>query len=168
MKQIAVHSTKYDGSIHYRYPATLVRAEPNLLMLYGAPGTLLESYRGPLRASAHTLELYWSDRFYNLLVLWHENWQPRMHYVNIATPATWDTGVLHFIDLDLDVIWDAALNTIVVDDEDEFMLHQARFGYPAELVAQARQSSDEVRTMIAQRVYPFDGSLHAWRPDASP
>jgi protein associated with RNAse G/E len=165
MRPFTVHSTKYDGSLHYRYQARVVREEPNLLVLYGAPGTPLDSYRGQFPAANHTLEFYWSDRRYNLSVNWHADWQPRTHYINIATPATWPNGTLHFIDLDLDVIWRAATGEVILDDEDEFALHQVRFGYPADLIAQAWRASEEVRTMIAERTYPFDGSLHAWRPD---
>ena len=35
---------------------------------------------------------------------------------------------------------------------------------PPELIEQCRRSSDNVRDLIARRVYPFDGSLYAWRP----
>lgn len=58
MKPFPVHSTKYDGSIHYRYEMTLVREEADLLVLYGAPGTPLESYRGQFLAPYHALEFY--------------------------------------------------------------------------------------------------------------
>lgn len=167
MRAFSVHSTKYDGSLHYRYQARLVQSGPDLLMLYGRPGTRLDSYRGRLTAAKHSLELFWPDRFYNLIVTWNADWQPHNHYVNIATPATWHDGTLRFIDLDLDVIWRAASNEVILDDEDEFALHQQRFGYPADLIAQVWRSSEEVRAMIARRAYPFDGSLHAWRPDGS-
>ena len=167
MKPFSVHSTKYDGSLHYRYPAAVVREEPNLLVLYGACGTPLDSYRGQFLARQHTLECYWSDRFYNLIVMWDEHWQPRLHYVNMATPATWRDGTLRFVDLDLDVIWRVS-GEVVLDDEDEFMLHQTRFAYPSDLIAQVWRSSEEVRAMIAQQLYPFDGSLHTWRPHGSP
>jgi protein associated with RNAse G/E len=166
MNTIAVHSTKYDGSLHYRYPSTLVRAEQNLLMLYIGPGTPVESYRGSMIGENHSLQLYWTDRHYNLHVSWYADWRPRIHYVNVATPATWHDGTLRFVDLDLDVIWRAATGEVILDDEDEFAEHQVRFGYPADLIARARDSGDEVREMIARRIYPFDGSLHAWRPDA--
>jgi len=167
MRPFAVHSTKYDGSLHYRYPAVVVREEPDLIVLYGAPGTPLDSYRGQMLAHNHTLEFYWSDRFYNLNVNWYEDWRPRSHYINIATPATWPNGTLHFVDLDLDVIWRATTGEVILDDEDEFALHQVRFGYPAELIARARRSSEEILAMIAARIYPFDGSLHRWRPDGA-
>jgi len=168
MNTVSRHSTKYDGSLHYRYLGTVVQADSDLLMLYAQPGTVCDSYRGQMTAKYHSLELYWPDRFYNLTVMWHPDWRPRMHYVNIATPATWDDGTLRFIDLDLDVIWFADSGEIVLDDEDEFALHQMRFGYPGDLIAQVQRSSDQVRQLLAQSAYPFDGSLFAWRPDGSP
>jgi uncharacterized protein len=168
MKTVSRHSTKYDGSLHYRYPLSVVQGDPDLFTLYSPPGTVCESYRGPLTAQYHSLELYWSARFYNLSVLWHADWRPRMHYVNIATPATWDDGTLRFIDLDIDVIWQADSGMVILDDEDEFELHQVRFGYPSDLIAQVQRSTRQVCELMAQSAYPFDGSLFAWRPDGSP
>ena len=168
MKTVFRYSTKYDGSLHYRYPLTVVREDADLLMLYASPGTVCESYRGQLTAKYHSLELYWSDRFYNLTVMWHADWRPRMHYVNLATPSIWDAGTLRFIDLDLDVIWRAESGEVILDDEEEFALHQVRFGYPSELIAQVQRAADDVRELIACSAYPFDGSLFAWRPDGSP
>jgi uncharacterized protein len=168
MTPFDVYSTKYDGSLHYQYQTALVHAEPNLLMLYMGPGTPITSYRGSMVALNHTLQLYWSDRLYNLHVNWYADWQPRSHYINIATPATWHDGTLRFIDLDLDVIWRSRTGEVILDDEDEFVAHQARFGYPADLIERAWRSGEQVRELIARRVYPFDGSLHNWRPNGSP
>jgi uncharacterized protein len=168
MKNVSVHSTKYDGSLHYRYNTTLVHEEANALMLYMQPGTPIESYRGSMIAEYHNLQIYWSDRRYNLHVSWYADWRPLNHYVNVATPAVWNDGTLNFIDLDLDVIWRSSTGEVILDDEDEFALHQVSFGYPSHLIEQSLRSSLEVRQLIAQRSYPFDGSLHAWRPNGSP
>jgi protein associated with RNAse G/E len=167
MKTFPVHSTKYDGSLHYRYATTFVREDSGVLMLYAGPGEPVDCYRGQMTTRYHSLGLFWSDRCYNLEVTWTADWQPLMHYVNVSTPATWHDGTLRFVDLDLDVIWRAISGEVILDDEDEFELHQARFAYPPDLVAQAWQSVADVRALIAERVYPFDGSLHAWRPDAA-
>jgi hypothetical protein len=161
---LIVHSTKYDGSLHYRHSVQVVHEEPGLIVVYGSYGAPLESYRGAFPANHHTLEFYWSERYYNLNILWRGNWRARSHYVNIATPATWHDGAIRFVDLDLDVIWSAATNDIFVDDEDEFELHQTRYAYPPALIAQAQQTSHDVRTLMEQRAYPFDGSLYTWRP----
>jgi hypothetical protein len=166
MKPFRVHSTKYDGGDHYRYPASVVREEANLLMLYKQPGTPINGYRGSFLAKYHTLEFYWSDQFYNLSVIWYANWQPRMHYINVATPASWADGTLRYIDLDLDVVW-FANGRVVLDDEDEFLLHQQKYGYPEDLIAQSWRSSRDVRELIAQRTPPFDGNAYSWRPHGS-
>lgn len=167
MKPVQLRSTKYDGSLHYRYGATLVREQPNLLMVYVSPGTPIESYRGATIATHHSLQLYWSDRQYNLHVSWYADWRPRLHYINVASPAAWPNDSIHFIDLDLDVIWRSETGEVILDDEDEFALHQVRFGYPPDLIERCQRSSAEVIELIARRVYPFDGSLYAWRPDAA-
>lgn len=168
MKTVAVHSTKYDGSLHYRYNTTLVSETPTLLMLYLGPNTPLESYRGSFLASNHSLQLYWPDRPYNLHINWYPDWQPLSHYVNIATPATWTADTLNFVDLDLDVIWRFKTGEVILDDEDEFALHQVHYGYSSQLIEQSLQSSIEVRELLAKRSYPFDGSLYGWRPNATP
>lgn len=169
MKPWIVHSSKYDGSLHYRYRTSVVREEPDLLVLYCGPGTPLESYRGALVTLYHSLEFYWSDRYYNLSVNWYADWRPRMHYVNVATPAVWhvERATLSYVDLDLDVIWRAETNDVILDDEDEFVLHQERFGYPADLVARALETSQALLALARSRAYPFDGSLLTWRPDGS-
>jgi hypothetical protein len=48
MKTVSRYSTKYDGSLHYRYPLTVCRKTD--LFAYGQPGTLCDSYRGQLTA----------------------------------------------------------------------------------------------------------------------
>lgn len=163
MRPMQVHSTKYDGSLHYRYAMSVVRREPNLLVSYTAPGTAVESYRGSMVASRHSLSFYWTERPYNLTINWTIDWRPLSHYINVATPATWDDSTIHFIDLDLDVIWRHD-NTIILDDEDEFELHRVRFGYPNDLITESWRSRDEVQDLITRRIYPFDGSLYEWRP----
>lgn len=167
MDTYLLQSTKYDSSMHYRYPMRQVQATAEMLMLYTAPGTIVDSYRGQMVATRHSLSLYWTDRYYNVSVNWHSDWRPYSHYVNIATPATWGENDLHFIDLDLDVIWFAESDEVILDDEDEFEEHQVRFGYPQDLIELSRRSSVEVLDLIAKRIYPFDGSLYGWRPSGT-
>ncbi len=163
MRPIEVHSTKYDGSLHYHYPMQVVREEPGLVVTYVAPGVPVASYRGAMTTARHTLAYFWLDRPYNLHINWRADWTPLSHYVNVATPASWDQGVLRFIDLDLDVIWRHD-NSLVLDDEDEFEHHRTIFSYPPDLVAESWRSRDEICDLIQRRVHPFDGSLYAWRP----
>lgn len=70
-------------------------------------------------------------------------------YVDITTVPVWHGEHVTAVDLDLDVIrrFDGSW---FVDDEDEFVEHRIRYGYPAEVVAAAEAEcervSREVRT----------------------
>lgn len=161
--RLPVASTKYDGSLHYRFDLTVVSDGDGELRAWGPVGITMESYRGTFRAHHHALHVHWRDRDYNLLVFWHADWTPHEHYVNIALPSTWDDGTLRFVDLDLDLIrrTDGA---VVLDDADEFDEHRLRFSYPPELVARVWAAVDEVRDLMERRVPPFDTTLYDWRP----
>lgn len=82
-------------------------------------------------------------------------------YVDVATPAAWEDDVLRAVDLDLDVV--RGFNgAVIIDDEDEFLEHQVTFGYPAEVIAAARASADEVRALVEAGASPYDGSHLPW------
>lgn len=82
-------------------------------------------------------------------------------YVDVTTPAVWEGDLLRAVDLDLDVV--RGFNgTVIIDDEDEFLEHQAAFGYPAEVIAAARASADEVKVGVVERRAPYDGSHVVW------
>ncbi len=80
-------------------------------------------------------------------------------YIDISTPSTWDGAVLRTVDLDLDVIR-RDTGEVFIDDEDEFLEHQTEYGYPADVIAAARASADEIATAVKARVAPYDGATH--------
>ena len=49
-----------------------------------------------------------------------------------------------------------------VDDEDEFLVHQRKFGYPADVIAQAEADTRNVFAALRDRRGPFDGSGWRW------
>lgn len=162
-QSIPVASTKFDGSLHYRYTMQVVSTDDGCLRAWAPFGTAMHSYRGELTADRPFLMLYYGDRDWNLEIMWEPDWTPNKHYVNIALPATWDDGTVRWVDLDLDVSWWAD-GTLRLLDEDEFAEHRDRFGYPEWLVERAWKAVDEVQGMIDRRRWPFDQSLYAWRP----
>jgi uncharacterized protein len=161
--RVPVASTKYDGSMHYRYTCTVVADEGDRLLAFAAAGTPMRSYRGARRTARHFLRIHDTEHFWNLEVMWDADWRPSKHYVNIAMPSTWADGALRFVDLDLDISWWADGRVLLLD-RDEFAEHRARFGYPAWLVERAWEAVDQVRGLISMRTAPFDGALYAWRP----
>jgi len=82
-------------------------------------------------------------------------------YIDIATPARWTGNHASMFDLDLDVVRDRSGATRVLD-EDEFEDHQRAFGYPPELVENARRSADALRLAVAERREPFDRAGADW------
>jgi uncharacterized protein len=80
-------------------------------------------------------------------------------YIDVTTPAAWDGTFLRAVDLDLDVV--RGFNgTVIIDDEDEFLEHQVVYGYPAEVIAAARASADELKVAVEAGVAPYDGKAH--------
>lgn len=87
-------------------------------------------------------------------------------YIDVTTPAVWHGRVLRAVDLDLDVV--RGFNgKVIIDDEDEFLEHQRAFGYPAEVIAAARASADELKVAVEASAAPYDGRHLAWLKELS-
>jgi predicted RNA-binding protein associated with RNAse of E/G family len=82
-------------------------------------------------------------------------------YVDIATVPEVSPGLVTSVDLDLDVIV-GNHGRVWVDDEDEFADHQVRWGYPAEVVADAVASCETIVEAVTRRAPPFDGTHQPW------
>lgn len=164
----AVHSTKYDGGLHYAFPLNELRRSDGLLIAWMETGRPMRSYRGDGLTRFNSLHYYWADRHYNVTVMWDPAWRPHAVYVNIATPASWDGGVVRFVDLDVDVMWRAGADSAHVEDEDEFELHRAKWRYPPELVARATDALEQVRHFFSNRWMPFSPEMMTWRPGQPP
>jgi uncharacterized protein len=76
-------------------------------------------------------------------------------YCDITTPARWPSSdVVTMVDLDLDVIRKRD-GLVILDDEDEFAEHQVRYGYPADVVAEAEASARWLHAAVTERREPF-------------
>jgi len=159
-----VHTTKYDGSLHYRFAAQDVDVADDQLALYIPAGTAMDSYRGPVTLDKPILMVQWRGRPWKLSVRWETDWSPCHYYVDICTPPDWSDGTLRLTDLDLDLILVHGRNSPVLDDADEFEDHIERFGYPPDLVADCLAATLEVAALMARKAAPFDGALYGWRP----
>ncbi len=76
-------------------------------------------------------------------------------YIDVTTRPRVDDEAIHAVDLDLDVIrlWDGEVRVL---DEDEFAEHQILYGYPPEVIAQARATTDALVALLAAGVQPFE------------
>jgi len=82
-------------------------------------------------------------------------------YVDVTTTPVRRAEVVHAVDLDLDVVR-LRDGRVQVLDEDEFADHQVRYGYPADVVRQARATADDLVERITAAREPF-GAVGAAR-----
>jgi hypothetical protein len=164
MNDFTLHSTKYDRSLHYRYPVRVVEQSQDRLVTFSEPGVPVESYRGLWPGKQHLLSVFWLNRPYVLHVIWDNAWRPQKLYVDIATGTNWRAEEVGYVDLDLDVVLPHDASEVYVDDEDEFETNRVRWSYPTELVSRCRDAVMEVRGLLEARRPPFTPALFAWRP----
>lgn len=83
------------------------------------------------------------------------------HWIDTATPATFEDDRVTTVDLDLDVVRGPG-GRVWVEDEDEFAEHQVLYGYPSELVENAERATAELERALADLREPFDAVANAW------
>jgi hypothetical protein len=83
-------------------------------------------------------------------------------FVDIVTPPVWvSPNRYEMIDLDLDV--GVGLDgEIVIEDEDEFELHQVRYGYTEEMIRGAVEETARVVGALEGRKEPFFEVAESW------
>jgi len=151
---------KYDGAAHRDYPARRL-TEDDLGIWLGVTKGTPSVYHG--RPSVEQIPF--------VLLVPHDAWwtvmfnpPPRTSevYCDIASPARWEGNTVHLIDLDLDVVRRRTTGLVELRDEDEFVEHQRRFGYPDELVAQARAAAEWLYGALGDGTEPFATAYRKW------
>src|SRR5690349_10393039 len=136
MGVVRVEIRKFDGSAHRAFPATLLSRDEH--------GTWLGIPSGTVSDTGKVYEIP------GVVLVPHTGWWTAMVnaarrntsvYCDITTPATWSDDTVTVTDLDLDVRKIRLTGEVQLVDEDEFAAHQTKFGYPEEVVAQARAAA---------------------------
>ncbi len=154
-KEILVQVYKYDGVLHRRWRAQLLRREGPLIVLDAQfPEEVVHDLLGTIPRGTHSLEYYWLDRWYNVFRFARPDGQLRNYYCNVNVPPKFDGATLSYVDLDLDILVDPDFSCRVLDVED-FEQNVREFGYPADVEANARRAVTELITMIETRQFPF-------------
>ncbi len=84
------------------------------------------------------------------------------HFVDIVTPPVWvSENRYEMIDLDLDVIVQHD-GTVEIDDEDEFQIHQIKYGYTKEMILRAEAETERIVGELENRKEPFFEVADAW------
>ncbi len=83
-------------------------------------------------------------------------------YCDITAPAAWaGPAQVSIVDLDLDVAR-TRRGGVELLDEDEFAVHQVKYGYPAEVTTRATESAQRILTASRNRVEPFGSHYVTW------
>ncbi|MBT8214408.1 MAG: DUF402 domain-containing protein [Acidimicrobiia bacterium] len=83
------------------------------------------------------------------------------HFLDIATPATFEADRVTMVDLDLDVIRFSD-GRVILDDEDEFAEHQVTLEYPSAWIEAASGAAAWGVDAITRDVEPFCRVAHRW------
>ncbi|MBW8091676.1 DUF402 domain-containing protein [Streptomyces hygroscopicus subsp. hygroscopicus] len=157
---VQVNYRKYDGSLHWNLRMRRLGEDEHGVWLGLPADSVMRKGHGPdVRLDvAHVLlfprAAWWTAVF---------NAAPRETeiYCDITTPPQWvSPDEVTMVDLDLDVIRKRTDGTTLMIDQDEFAEHQVRYGYPAEVVAEAEASGRWLLDAVGSGAEPF-GTAHA-------
>jgi protein associated with RNAse G/E len=158
LSKVKVISRKYNNTLRDEYEAYFVSQDTSVIKVLVPPGTHGYDHRrgeGFVGADG-VLELYFKDRW---CAVWHicEKSAPANNsiYAHIAMPTQLIDNVLMWIDLDLDYRLHA--NGLLEKlDEDEFAHNAKTMHYPAEVIAKALATFEELGQLCQAQQFPFD------------
>ena len=153
--RILLRATKFDGAAHWIQPFQVVSDDGTLLVTRYRARTPIYTSRGEFRSPYDSLVYFWRDRWYNIFRLSRPGCAVALWYCNVTTPPELRGRELNYVDLDLDVAV-RANGGIELLDEDEFELHQRRYGYPSEVIERAEEAALQVRDLALANGFPFN------------
>jgi hypothetical protein len=154
MRPVTVQYLKYPDRPHWRLDLIQLGEDEYGTWLGGPVPTVAQ--RGsepPISFPTPFVQLIPRDAWWALIV--NDPWYHIGVYVDIASPAVWvRPDLVTMLDLDLDIVR-RQNGTVEVVDEDEFLDHQVRYGYPPDLVAKALESVALLRPEVEAGREPF-------------
>ena len=157
-ENITVRVLKHDGVEYRRWKARVAGKEGSLLVLDAEFESDVEhDLLGSIKRGTTTIEYYWLDRWYNVFEFLERDGSTRLYYCNINTPPVIESGVLTYVDLDIDILVQPDFSFQVLD-VDEFETNAGRYGYSEEEKRRAQAALAELTSMIVKRQFPFQPS----------
>jgi len=102
------------------------------------------------------------DGWWHLHYSGQNDFSDYMLFIDIVTPPVWvSPNRYEMIDLDLD-IGVTMDDKVVVEDEDEFEIHQVEFGYTTEMIERARSETERILDALHNSSEPFFDVAAAW------
>lgn len=89
-------------------------------------------------------------------------------FIDISTPPQWSSkNRYEMIDLDLDVGLGVD-GSVVVEDEDEFQVHQVKYRYSDEMIRRAAKETSRIVKTLEARQEPFFDVAESWLEKLQP
>jgi protein associated with RNAse G/E len=151
---------KWPDRIHWQFTMRRLGEDRHGLWVWAPQGT--RAQRGdepPGRFRSTAVKLITPDRWWT--AIWNETSTHEL-YVDISTPVVWNGNRATFVDLDLDVTRYRESGEVVVLDEDEFLDHQVRYAYPANIIDKARTAAAQIALEVERGVEPFGAAAAGW------
>jgi uncharacterized protein len=153
--RVLLRATKYDGAAHWLQPFRVVSDDGQLLVTQYRARTPVYTSRGEFRSPYDSKVYFWRNRWYNVFQLSRPGCATALWYCNVTTPPVFDGQQISYSDLDLDVVVTPD-GCVDLKDEDEFKAHQRKYGYPADIIEQAKDAAEELMELGRTRAFPFD------------
>lgn len=162
-RTVRVLTRKWPDDPHWEFDAVRLGADAHGHWVGVPKGTWLSKPGKGFTAWADHVVLLPHDAWWVATIYGDDHDRPVDVYVDMTTACVWseDRSEVRCVDLDLDVIRETD-GRVWIDDEDEFAEHQVTLGYPADVIAGARQGCAEAHAAILASEAPFDGTAHGW------
>jgi hypothetical protein len=83
------------------------------------------------------------------------------HFVDITTQPVKTQGQIEMVDLDLDLLV-MADGQVLIEDEDEFQVHQVMYGYSTEMIEKALAETERIESLLRDHQEPFFDVAAGW------
>jgi protein associated with RNAse G/E len=153
---VTINARKFDSSIHRSWTGELLGNDGDLLTFKGVFENEVDHPQlGIIRRGTISYEFYWLDRWFNVFRFHEPNGRLRNWYCNVNLPPKFESGVLDYVDLDLDLlVWrDFRIELL---DRDDFESNCDRYGYSDDVKRGAESALLHLCEVIKRREFPFD------------
>ncbi len=152
-------SKKYNGSLRSENHPAHYRTDSGFVEVYSAPGSpyLYHKTNAWRKNENGLIEMFFSDRWYNVMHIFEHESHDYAMYINLALPAEISGEEVVWVDMDLDyrVGLDGRIELI---DEDEFEENKLEQSYPSEIIDQVLAASELLPELIKRAAFPFNYS----------
>ncbi|WP_261300688.1 DUF402 domain-containing protein [Paenibacillus andongensis] len=156
--QITIQALKYGNIRHYEWNTILLEKTDSHIIVLGEYGRKLNHYtkQKVFTVETWTIEYFPFDSWFTVSA---DVVGGKIHqfYCNINQPAKIEGNTVSFVDLDLDYVQRNGEWKVV--DEDEFESNAIKFAYPEALIHKASQELQDLKELVRNQTFPFDGSL---------